>query len=225
MRKTLAAVVALLALTVAACGASGGNDNSDKPTTTKADKSTTSGGDKTTTTEDATTTTEDQTTTTDGGGGPDGAVPVETWAGDFCGSFTAWIGNIKDASSSVNSGGIDDIETAKTAIVDLFGTASSETQSLISDIDAAGVPDIPDGDQLVQDLQGKFQDFDDAILTAQSDAEALDTSDPATFQTNVTELITRFQTETKTVGDSFGELDAKYPSPEFQQALSSNCDL
>ena len=217
MRKTLAATAAALALVLSACGASGGSSEGagQSPTTAAA-------SDSTTTTTEAPTTTEATTTTTSDI--PEDAVAVKDWADDFCGNFKGWITDIQTASTDVgkdiNPG---DINGGKLAIVKLFETASTETESLIGQIDAGGVPDVPDGDKLVDDLNGKFQDFNDAIEKAKAEAEALPTDDPNAFQSEVKRLTQTFQDETTKVGESFGELDAKYPSPELQSALSDSC--
>ena len=211
MRKTTAAFLALFALTlVTACGASGGDKKADTTTTTaKA-----SGGGSTTTTTEA-------TTTTDASGS---GVAVDDWAVAFCGSFKTWISDIQAASSGVSSDvTAGDLASAKTAIVKLFGTASTRTEALIDDVDQAGVPDIDNGDGLVTDLKGKFQDFDDAILAAKSDADALAVDDPTTFKSDVQTLLDTFQAETQKVGDSFSELDAKYNSQDLNDALNQHC--
>ena len=107
----------------------------------------------------------------------------------------------------------------------MFGSSSDRTQTLIDDVDAAGIPDIDNGAQLVEDLKGKFQEFDDAISAAKSEAEGLATNDPAAFQVKVKKLTADYQAEVNKVGNSFGELDAKYPSRELNSALNSSCNF
>ena len=63
-----------------------------------------------------------------------------------------------------------------------------------------------------RDLLAK-QDF------AGAEAEAVDTADPAAFQSTITGLVSTFQSETETVGNSFSELDAKYPDPGLNEAV------
>ena len=213
MRKTIGAFLALFALVLtSACGASGGDETSSSTTTTVA------AGDSTTSTTEG-----DTTTTTEAGSD---TTNVDEWAKDFCGSFEDWIAKIQEESANVSDSVTPgDVAGAKQVIVDLFGSVSDETQSLIGDIENAGVPDIDDGANFVDDLIGKFQDFDDAIQAAKTDAEALQTADPAKFKTDVDGLVATFQSETTAVGNSFGELDAKYPDQDLQVALKSSCNL
>lgn len=209
MRKTLAASATAAVLLLSACGASGTQDEQ---------AATTSETSTTTTTEAATTTTESNT--------PEGAIAVDDWAEDFCANFEGWIANIQTASENV---GADiepgDIEGGKETIVNLFELASAATESLISDIEAGGVPDVEDGDALVDDLTGKFEDFNGAIEDAKTEAEGIPIDDRAVFQLKITELTGTFENEVSAVGQSFSELDAEYPSRELQTALSSSCDI
>lgn len=218
MRKTLAALLALLTLTFfGACSSSGGNDDDASGSTTTEQE----GGDETTTTED------EETTTTEDDGGEGGTVDVDEWAGEFCGNFDTWMTAVQDAGTNVadSMGDSTDLESAKTAVVGLFETISSETETLIGAIEDGGAPDIEDGEALVDDLVGKFTEFNDSIESAQAEAEGLDTADPAAFATDVQSVVSTFQTEVTEVGNSFSELDSKYPSEELNDALTSSCNL
>lgn len=205
MRRTLLALAAASALAlVSACGASGGDDAA--ATTTSSDA--------------AATTTSEATTTTEAS-----AKGVDQWATGFCDSFGSWLDGIKQASNDVGSKVTPgDPASAQTAIVDLFDTASSETEDLISAIKDGGAPDIEDGQGLVDLLVEKFQGFDDAAQAAKADAENLDPSS-TTLQSDVEGLTSTFQDEVNKVGDSFSEIDAKYPSSELQDALSTHCSF
>ena len=209
MRKFIA-IPALFALILAsACGASGSDDESSSTTAAPTTEAETS----------------DTTETTEAEPAGD-AMEVDEWAEGFCGSFDVWLTDIQTASEGVASQVTPgDLESAKVAIEGLFGTASDITQELIAALESGGAPDVDEGQGLVDLLIEKFEEFDRAALDAQSDAGSLDTSDPATFQSETEALTTRFQDEVNTVGESFDEIDAQYPDPELQDALTSACDF
>ena len=200
MRRSAASALALLSLAlVAGCGASG-----DKATATTAPSTTAA-----------------ETTTTET---PSDEVSVTEWADGFCETFGDWLDGIKQAGDDAGSGlSGGDLEGAKEAIVGLFDSASSVTRTLLTSLSEGGSPDIAKGDQFVEDLMGKFEDFDQAISAAKDGTNALDTADRAKFGQDVKALLATFDKVTAAVGDSFGELDSKYPSSELQTALSS-CD-
>lgn len=201
MRKIVASALAMLSLTMAAaCGVAG----SETTSTTK-----------------ATQTTAAETTTTET---PSDVVSVTEWADGFCETFGDWLDGIKQAGDNAGTGlSGGDLEGAKEAIVGLFDSASSVTRTLLTSLSEGGSPDIAKGDEFVEDLMGKFEDFDQAISAAKDGTNALDTTDRAKFGKDVKALLATFDKETADVGDSFGELDTKYPSSELQAALSS-CD-
>ena len=47
--------------------------------------------------------------------------------------------------------------------------------------------------------------------------------DPATFEADANELTDRFSAEVEAVGESFEQIDADYPSPELNAALTDAC--
>lgn len=204
MRKNVLALVAIFSLVfVTACGASGGESSSE-------------GESDTTEAADTTETTEPEAE----------AVPVDEWAEGFCGDFSAWSTTIEgvgeDIAADITPG---DLEGARTAIEGLFGDVAAETDSLIESLETGGAPDIEDGDQFVADLSEKFQGFVDATNASKAAAAEIPVDDPTAFQTEFTQLFEDFQSNINDVGDSFGELDAKYSDPDLQEALTNSCDL
>lgn len=223
MRRSLSAFLAVLALVfVSACGASGGDDDAAEETTT-----TEASGDATTTSESGEDEEETTTTSEDDDEQPSGdLVEVDAWADDFCGNFETWLDEVQAASENVtDSVTPGDMVGAKAAIIDLFGTVSTHTETLIGEIESGGAPDIDDGEDFLADLVVKFEDFHAAIETARAEAETVSTTDPVAFQNEFTELLATFQTETETVGNSFSELDAKYSDRDLNAAVESSCDF
>lgn len=206
MRKYALALLAVFSLLfVAACGASGGESTSE-------DESPTTEAGETTDTTEAEPESE--------------AVPVDEWAEGFCGDFSAWTTTIEnvgdDIAADITPG---DLEGARTAIEGLFGDVAAETESLIESLETGGAPDIDEGDQFVADLSEKFQGFVDATNDSKAAAAEIPIDDPTAFQTEFTQLFEDFQSNINDVGDSFGELDAKYSDPDLQEALTNSCDL
>lgn len=219
MRKLLLALLAVLALFAGGCSSSGDEETGSATTAAAPD-----GGDG-----DGTTTTGSEEGDGDEGGDEEPAsdlVEVEAWADNFCGDFQAWLDGVKAASEGL-SGSIapGDIEGAKAAIVDLFDDVAGQTETLITEIEDGGAPDIDDGEQFLADLLTKFEEFHTAITDAGAEAEAVDTADPAAFQATITELVSTFQAETETVGNSFSELDARYPDQDLNAAVTSSCSF
>jgi hypothetical protein len=222
MRTFLLALLAVIVLITGACSSSG----DDEPA------STTTGAGAPGTSEDGNEEASDVEAGEAGADRPgdDGPstdlVAVEEWADNFCGDFQAWLDGVKGASEGLSSSiSPGDIDGAKAAIVGLFDDVAAQTDTLISEIEDGGAPDIDDGEDFLADLVARFEAFHAAISGAGTEADAVDTADPAAFQATITELVSTFQAETEAVGSSFTELDAQYADAELNEAVSSSCSF
>ncbi|QXC62038.1 hypothetical protein KSP35_04280 [Aquihabitans sp. G128] len=200
MRTSLAALALAAALVAAACTSGTGSEAAPSSTTRLA------------------------TTTTTTDGHPADAVPIDRWATGFCSAFGAWSVKVAQAGAGV-AGSVDpgDVPGAKAAIEDLFARAERDTDALLAELRRGGVPDVVDGDALVDDLADRFTDYRQAIADAGKTAAALPTDDADAFQRQVAALVSGVEAQLTEVGRSFERIDAKYPSPELRAALEARC--
>ncbi len=159
-RFALAAVLALGSLGFAACG---GDDSGSSATT--------GGGGSAATTAPSST----------GSGAPSSsgasgdAVAVETWAGSVCGSVDTWLQgiNAKGTQLSQDVQGVSDLNKGRDLLVQFMEDAVSLTDEMLSSVEAAGSPDIENGDQLAADLLAALQPVEDTFSQAVDKAKAL----------------------------------------------------
>ncbi len=225
MRKPFTVPVAIVvALTLtASCAASGGDDAASDTTAADAGETTTT-AEETTTTEATTTPTETETETETEDGAGD--VDVDEWAEGFCGDFEAWLAALETASAEVGTDlGAGDLEGARAAILDLFETASDETVALRTSIEDGGAPDIDNGEGLQAELVTRMDAFNDSIVSARTQLEAIPADDPAAFEDGVLDAVTTFEVEATEIGDSFAELDRTFDDPDLLEAIDSNCSF
>lgn len=193
-----AAVVALMLLATACSGSSG-----DDATTTS--------------------TTAAATSTTEVGPPPD-AIAVDDWADSFCASFDDWSSAISEAETGIaDDVAQGDLSGSRDAVEELFSSASEATGTLIDEVEAGGVPEVIDGDLLVDDLVERFEGFRDTTDDAGTKAAALPVDDPKAFRSELATLRETFKEEATKVGASFDKLDADYPSAELKRALEDSC--
>ena len=213
--KRILPIAAAALLLVAGCSTDGDNDATKSTTTTEA---------PVTTTEAPTTTTEAPTTTTEGPA--EGTVDIETWAAGFCGSFGDWTTGVQDLGTTAEA----DLKAATTpaeaqdAVVATFDGASMLTTTLIDEVEAQDPPDMDDGEGMVAAFTSKFQEFADVIEASRSRAEEVDV-EASDFGEQVQAIYADFENDFTAIGNSFGEIDRKYPDPEFQRALTDACNL
>ena len=194
-RWKLVAGALLMALVLAACG---GDDNA--------------GGDTGSST--GTTGTTTAATGTSGGG----SVSPEEYVKSVCTSMSTWVSDVQNLSNSFGSD-VDptDLEATKNAIVDLFGQMLDATDTLISSLQAAGTPDIDNGDQIKAALSDSFTQARQALSDAKDQIANLDTSDPTQFATQLQGIGTAIQSSMSGITGSLSGLQA----PELEQAAAN----
>ena len=196
-RWKLVAGVVMLALVLVACG--GGDDEG--------------GGDPGTTTGTTAEATGEATGTAGGTATP------EEYVKSVCTSMSTWVNDVQTMSTEFGSS-LDpsaDIQTQKDAIVGLFDDMLAATDTLISSLDAAGTPDVADGDQIRSTLSDSFAQARAALEDAKNQIDALSVDDPQAFATELTNIGTAIQTSMNGITGSLSGLSA----PELEQAAAN----
>lgn len=185
----LIAGVLLLALVLAACGGddSGGGD--------------TTGG---------TTASTGTTGTTGATGTTGGTVAPEEYVASVCTSMQTFVDDVTTMSNDFGST-LDptaDVQTQKDAIVGLFDDMLAAMDTLISELQAAGTPDVDGGDQITAALSDSFASARQALQDARDQVEGLSVDDPTAFATELTNIGTAIQDSMSGITGSLSELDA-----------------
>ena len=175
----------LLILTLVACGGGstspgGGGSGSGSPTSTE---------------------------TQDGSG-----AGAEAYATSLCTAVGDWVDALKsesttfqDAASNITSP--QDIGGVKDALVTYAGDLVADTDALIDEVDALGVPDVANGQELVDGLDAGFQSARDLFAQLEEDAKGLSATDPTAMINSMQEMATRLQAGAKKIQDAFAAID------------------
>lgn len=155
-----------------------------------------------------------------------GTVSVDEWAETFCGAFADWTTGMGKLSvrSEADIPAATSPSGARDAAVAALDNALILTTSFITKIEDQEPPDMEDGEGVVETFTETFQGFADAIEASRDRAEAVDANDDDLAE-QLKAISTDFGNDFDSIGDSFGEIDRKYPDPEFQRALTSACGL
>jgi hypothetical protein len=151
-------------------------------------------------------------------------IPVRTWAGEACDAISGWIDDLDAAVA--RTGAIlrrTDPANGRRAIVDLFTLASERTGGVTRHLDVLEPPRIPDGPELVAQIQARFRRFDRVMLAARAEALRLPARDAKALETGLVRLVNRFEAALVAVADTFDDLDAAHPSPRLAAAWSAAC--
>ena len=187
--------VLLLALVLAAC--SSGNDNS-------------SGGGTGGNTGGSTGT----TATT----GASGSVSASDYAKSVCTSMQTYVTDVTNLSNNFASS-LDpsaDLAGQRDAVVGFLDDVLTSTDKLIGDLEAAGVPDVDNGQQIVDAIKQSFEKAKGVIEDAKQQVQNLSLDDPSTFATQLSSIGTKIQGSMTDIGTSLQSLS----SPELEQAVA-----
>jgi hypothetical protein len=117
-------------------------------------------------------------------------VPPKQWAQSVCTSLRDWSTNIKDLTSQFRSAGgsSPDAAQVKDLLVNYLGNTVSETETLLTQLDQAGTPNIKDGSKVAGLFQKAMTDVRDLFATGQQDAANVDTTDLTQFRATTSRI-------------------------------------
>jgi hypothetical protein len=130
------------------------------------------------------------------------------------------VNQLQTSSTSAASGfNGRDLQQIKSQYVNFLGGAVASTNTMISGVEAAGTPAVPNGRAFAQGLVGGLQSIQSAFVQAQSQAQALP-ADNATALNNAAQALTSsLQNAGNQVKTSLNSLSQRYPSAELEAAL------
>ncbi|MCD6021355.1 MAG: hypothetical protein K0R20_1065 [Actinomycetia bacterium] len=148
-------------------------------------------------------------------GGPDAeSVSAETYATSVCGAIADWVDEIRGLNEDLQAN-LDpsSIDALKDAMVTFLDDVIASTDTVIADVEDAGVPDVEDGDAAAQHLLTGLRDSRGVFEDARDRVEAMSTDDPVAFGEDLQTVGTDIQTSMSTIGEDLGQFE----SPELDE--------
>lgn len=162
----------------------------------------------------------------DSGGGDDAAsetVSAGAWASDVCTAVGDWVTTIQEQSSTIatdfTSGSP---EEGKEVMTTFISDAVAETDTMLEEVGAAGVPDVEGGEEYADELVAAFTEARDILADVQTQIDALP-SDPQEFQKAASDIGPSVQEALGAVGQSISEPESQELKDAFEneEACSS----
>jgi hypothetical protein len=144
-------------------------------------------------------------------GGQAATVSTDTYVSGLCTAMGTYVTDVQtitdDFTSSLDPAAA--IEDQKTAVLTYLDDVITTTETMVSDVQAIGVPDVDNGDAVVAALQESFGSAKAVLEDARSTVDGLSTADPVAFGKALIDLGTSLQTSLGDVSDSLSALDSQ----------------
>ena len=155
----------------------------------------------------------------------DNAQPsASEWAASVCTDLATW------RSSITSLADVGDGTLTPESLGDKLDDASSATQTLVSELNDLGAPDLESGDQLKEEIDSAANELESSFDTLKQGAEdAADASSPADFLQALAALAPQFQALLDTISTTVDDLQnanvAEDAKAELEQAFAdaSSC--
>lgn len=149
--------------------------------------------------------------------GDDDSVAVEDYANDLCAALTQWTDTLRDRQAELqeDAGSGAAPESSRDALQRFVDGAVDASEQLVDDVDAAGVPDIDDGEDVADAFRGAVEQTLSDIEEAQAEVVEIPTDTPGVYRTAVDEFLTDLQSTLEGIDEHVQDIDA----PELDMAL------
>jgi hypothetical protein len=156
-----------------------------------------------------------------GSGGSAGGQSPEAWSTEMCTAVGDWVDELQTRSealgeSTTGATGIDDV---RTAFVEFLDDAEARTGEMLDEVEAAGHPDVENGEEIADSLLSELQPMQETLQEARDKAEELP-DDPTAFAQGAQEIGESMQQVSETASTGIDEIDEKYSSSELEQAMN-----
>jgi hypothetical protein len=150
------------------------------------------------------------------------SLSASQWANQVCGKITTWVNQLQSSSNNAVSGlNGSNLQQIKTQFVNFLGGAVASTNTMISGVQTAGTPSVPNGRAISQGLVSGLQGIQSAFVQAQAQAQALPADNPTALSNGAQGLANSLENAGNQVKTSLNSLDQRYPSSELDAALKN----
>ena len=138
-------------------------------------------------------------------------VPVEQYVADFCGAMVDWQTSIQTLSTDFRENVfLSDLppDQKRDELATYLSELRGLTEDFISEVEAAGTPDVEGGADVADQFLSGFQQLTGAIEGVEAQVSDLPTDSEEAFTTAAQELVGQIQTSFQTIGDGLTQIES-----------------
>jgi hypothetical protein len=142
-------------------------------------------------------------------------VSAADYAKGLCAALTSWAQDVQTSGTNFDPSGTD-LETIKQQWLDFLDGVIATTDSMLTEIQNLGTPDVPGAEDAINQLTTAFQGMRDSFHSLRDQSADLPTSNRSEFTTRFQTLVSDFQTNISNLGQAFSNISNDELDKAFQ---------
>jgi hypothetical protein len=134
-----------------------------------------------------------------------------------CGAFQGYADSVKQRQVAFTPTG-SDVAAVKQSWLDFLDGMITDTRTLVTKIDALGVPDVSDGQAAASTLQADFSKLGSELQKLRDQSADLPTTSSAAFTAAFRPLLTQFQSDVQGFGQDLNQFSGDAIDAAFSAA-------
>ncbi len=147
-----------------------------------------------------------------GCGGSSGSSSSGITAGNYVKAICSAVGpfekDVAARSNALNSAKLTSPQQGKKAVQGFLHSVSSDTDQALTKLQAAGTPNVDNGEQISTTIVSAFKDLKQAIGSASAQAKSLSTTSPQSFKNGANKLGDTVRSSLSGISNSLGKLQS-----------------
>ena len=147
----------------------------------------------------------------------DDPVAVDDYANDLCTALTGWTEELRERQTELQEGADTggSPEADRDALQRFVDGAVAASDSLVDDVEAAGVPDIEDGEEVADAFQDAVEETRSELEDAQADVADIPTDSSDSYRAAVDDFVSESRSTLEGIDEQLQDVYA----PELDMAL------
>jgi hypothetical protein len=150
-------------------------------------------------------------------------VSPAAYAKSLCSAVGPFERDVISSISSLNLNPHASPAQGKTVLQGFLTRLANDTDSAVSQLKAAGTPNVSDGKQIADTINGAFSQIDAVMKKAATQASQLPTSSPQAFRTAVQALVTNVRASMTSIGANLQSSTLRSPQLTAAAAKEPTC--
>ena len=135
-------------------------------------------------------------------------ISADNYVKAICTAVGPFEKDVAARSNALNSAKLTSPQQGKKAVQGFLNSVSSDTDKALTKLQAAGTPDVDNGQKISTTIVAAFKDLQTAIGSASDQAKSLSTTSPQSFKNGANKLGSTVRSSLSGISNSLGKLQS-----------------